>query len=143
MPLDPHKDGPELLRLREAGEGARRGPPQFSSHPSGGGVQPSPSKAEQAPGTRDAGAGEGVGQALVSMVLSITGSSPSKQETLCGISSQWCIEVLCCIFFQLQDYFNKATVLPSSYLHFPPAIALQGSAHTSPLDSNFPSARAF
>lgn len=61
MPLNPHKDGPELLRLREAEEGARGGPPQFPSHPSGGGVQPSPSKAEQAPGTRDAGVGGGSG----------------------------------------------------------------------------------
>ena len=89
-----------------------------------------------------------VGEALVPTVLSITGSSLSKQETLCGISSQWCIEVLCFMFFvffsfQLQDYSNKAAVLPSSYLRFPPAIALQDSAHTSPVDSNFPSARAF
>lgn len=59
--LGPTQDGPELLRLKEAGEGARGGPPQFSSHPSGGGVQPSPSKAEQAPGTRDAGVGGGGG----------------------------------------------------------------------------------
>lgn len=34
MPLDPHKDGPELLRLREAG----RGGGTIFFHPSGGGV---------------------------------------------------------------------------------------------------------
>ena len=37
MPLDPHKDGPELLRLREAGEG---GPPQFSFIPQEVGSSP-------------------------------------------------------------------------------------------------------
>lgn len=130
-----------VLGKQEKGqEGA---PHNFLPIPREVGSSPALQRQSKLQGLGILGRGEGLGQALVPTVLSITVSSPNKQETLRGISSQWCIEVLCCIFFQLQNYFNKAAVLPSSYLHFPPAIALQGSAHTSPLDSNFPSARAF
>lgn len=46
MPLDSDRKSPVLLCLRETGERASEGPSAFSSHSPGGGVQPSPAKAE-------------------------------------------------------------------------------------------------
>ena len=55
MPSDSYRKSPELLCLREAGGWASEGPSPFSSHSPGGGVQPSPAKAEQAQGNGSAG----------------------------------------------------------------------------------------
>lgn len=80
--LNPHRSGPELMRLRKQKERQRD---LFFPTPSGGGVQPSPSKAEQLQGLgRDAGVGEGVGQALV----------PGTPSLLLHQAARKCVEFL-------------------------------------------------
>ena len=106
MPLDPHKMAQSCCVLRKQERGQEGAPHNFLPIPQEVGSSPALQRQSKLQGLGMLGWGEGVGQALVPMVFSITGSSLSKQETLCGISSQWCIEVLGCIFF-----FNYRTIL--------------------------------
>lgn len=129
MPLDSDRESPELLCLREAGEWASEGPSPFSSHCPGGGVQPSPAKAEQAQGSwsarenRDQQSSPSLARHQVN----------KKLYVVFPVKSAWRVWFFFFYIFILGDYFNKVTgVLPHSYLCFPPATAaLQGSAHTS------------
>lgn len=134
MPLNPHKDGPELGSLREAEEGGRGDPHNFL--PILREVQPSLQRQSKPQGLGMLGWGEGGGG---------TGTYGTLHHCffhrvlkLYGISSQWCIEC-----FMLYFFFNYRTILIKQlcFLALPPLPTCHSSARLSshsPLDSNFP-----